>query len=116
MNVREDAVVAARAEYPDVDVVMIQFEEGGDPQAIAFAGNQLHAMARTPYAHGYQAGHAASLAATIAFARKVKRRPEIDEPGCCETCRGSGRVAVGPWGSRPPKVTCEDCDGSGWSQ
>lgn len=71
---------------------------------------------RIPYAAGYVAGHAASLAATIAFARKVKRRPEIDEPGCCEMCRGSGRVAVGPWGSRPPKMTCEDCGGDGWSQ
>lgn len=75
-----------------------------------------NARSRIPYAAGYIAGHAVSLAATIAFARKVGRRPEIDEPGCCETCRGSGRVAVGPWGSRPPKVTCEDCSGSGWSQ
>ena len=115
MTVREDAVVAAHVAYPDADVVLVR-NDRNEPMVIGIAGNGVHAMARTPFAQGYQSGHAASLAATIAFARKVGRRPEIDEPGCCETCRGSGRVAVGPWGSRPPKVTCEDCDGSGWSQ
>lgn len=115
MNVREDAVVAAHVAYPDADAVLVR-NACAEPMVIGIAGNRLHAMARTPFAQGYQAGHAASLAATIAFARKVKRRPEIDEPGCCEMCRGSGCVAVGPWGSRPPKVTCEDCGGSGWSQ
>ena len=114
MNVQEDAVAAARAAYPNADAV--SFELDGEIAAVMVVGNAASAMARTPYAQGYQAGHAASLAETIAFARKVGRRPEIDEPGCCEACRGSGRVAVGPWGSRPPKVTCEDCSGSGWSQ
>lgn len=42
-------------------------------------------------------------------------RPEIDGPGSCEACRGSGMVAVGPWGARPPKMTCPTCGGSGWA-
>lgn len=29
----------------------------------------------------------------------------------CETCNGTGKVAVGPWGVRPPKADCPDCDG-----
>lgn len=29
----------------------------------------------------------------------------------CETCMGTGRVAIGPWGSRPAKGPCPDCDG-----
>lgn len=32
----------------------------------------------------------------------------------CETCRGSGRVSVGRYGSRPPRITCPDCDGTGY--
>jgi hypothetical protein len=31
----------------------------------------------------------------------------------CRLCRGSGRVAVGPWGSRPPRETCRECGGKG---
>lgn len=31
----------------------------------------------------------------------------------CQTCNGSGRVAVGPWGSRPRRVPCGDCGGTG---
>jgi hypothetical protein len=30
----------------------------------------------------------------------------------CETCCGSGMVAYGPWGSRPPRKTCPDCNGT----
>lgn len=30
----------------------------------------------------------------------------------CERCCGSGMVAVGPWGSRPPRETCPECKGS----
>lgn len=30
----------------------------------------------------------------------------------CPLCRGSGRIADGPWGSRPPKKTCPACNGS----
>ena len=30
----------------------------------------------------------------------------------CRLCNGSGRVAVGPWGSRPPKKTCPECKGA----
>lgn len=26
-------------------------------------------------------------------------------------CLGSGSVAVGPWGARPPKKTCPECSG-----
>jgi len=48
-------------------------------------------------------------------ARETPRRRPGDVPGCCEECRGSGMVAVGPWGSRPPKTTCAACGGSGWS-
>lgn len=36
-----------------------------------------------------------------------------DSDQACETCRGSGMVAVGKWGSRPPRVPCPDCDGTG---
>lgn len=36
---------------------------------------------------------------------------ELSEEEWCETCLGSGQVAVGPWGVRPPKVKCPDCDG-----
>lgn len=42
------------------------------------------------------------------------RHPEIDEPAACEMCRGTGVVAIGPWGVRPPKVTCPECGGDGW--
>lgn len=110
MSVQDDAVAAAKAEYPQ------RFSDTVSEGPILMALDAGNRMSRAPYAQGYQAGHAAALAATVAFARNVKRRPEIDEPGCCETCRGSGRVAYGPWGSRPPTKMCEDCDGSGWSQ
>jgi DnaJ-class molecular chaperone len=29
----------------------------------------------------------------------------------CRLCRGSGRIAVGPWGVRPAKKTCPECLG-----
>jgi hypothetical protein len=29
----------------------------------------------------------------------------------CGRCNGSGAVAVGPWGVRPPKVACPACAG-----
>lgn len=31
----------------------------------------------------------------------------------CETCNGSGQVAVGKWGARPPRVKCSVCGGTG---
>jgi DnaJ-class molecular chaperone len=31
----------------------------------------------------------------------------------CETCNGSGLVAYGPWGSRPPRKSCPECLGAG---
>lgn len=31
----------------------------------------------------------------------------------CPTCGGSGRIAVGPWGARPPKKECPQCAGVG---
>ncbi|MCW2950795.1 MAG: hypothetical protein JWN41_1808 [Thermoleophilia bacterium] len=31
----------------------------------------------------------------------------------CPICRGSGMVAIGPWGSRPQRSTCEACLGNG---
>jgi len=31
----------------------------------------------------------------------------------CEVCSGSGSVAVGVWGSRPPRETCSGCKGTG---
>lgn len=31
----------------------------------------------------------------------------------CPTCLGSGAIAVGPWGARPPKVKCGLCQGKG---
>lgn len=42
-------------------------------------------------------------------------RPEIDGPGSCDLCRGSGSIAYGPWGVRPPKKTCPECNGTGWA-
>lgn len=44
-----------------------------------------------------------------------ERRPEVDEEGCCRACRGTGLVAVGPFGVRPPRVKCDACGGSGWA-
>lgn len=35
-------------------------------------------------------------------------KPWLEE---CPTCNGSGMVAVGPWGSRPPRKRCPDCRG-----
>lgn len=29
----------------------------------------------------------------------------------CRLCRGSGRIAVGPWGRQPQKQTCPECLG-----
>lgn len=29
----------------------------------------------------------------------------------CETCNGSGMVAVGPWGARPQRKRCAECRG-----
>jgi hypothetical protein len=29
----------------------------------------------------------------------------------CHMCRGSGRIATGPWGVNPPKTTCPECAG-----
>lgn len=40
--------------------------------------------------------------------------PEIDGPDSCEMCRGTGRVAVLPWGVRPAKKPCPECGGNGW--
>lgn len=37
--------------------------------------------------------------------------PDSDE--ACEMCRGTGAVAYGPWGARPPKKTCPECGGTG---
>lgn len=31
----------------------------------------------------------------------------------CEDCNGSGMVAVGQWGARPPRVMCKRCNGTG---
>lgn len=31
----------------------------------------------------------------------------------CEECNGSGQVAYGRWGSRPPRETCQTCGGNG---
>lgn len=31
----------------------------------------------------------------------------------CPTCLGSGAIAVGPWGKRPPKIQCGLCQGKG---
>lgn len=31
----------------------------------------------------------------------------------CPNCYGTGTVAVGPWGARPPKGKCPECDGTG---
>lgn len=36
-----------------------------------------------------------------------------DDTVQCPTCLGSGSVAVGPWGKRPPKATCRLCQGKG---
>lgn len=44
-----------------------------------------------------------------------RRQPETSDPEHCETCNGSGSVAVGPWGSRPQKEKCPDCDGK-WTR
>lgn len=55
MSVETDAVIAAHAAYPDADVVTMVTE--GKPVGLLMTGNKLHAMARTPYAQGYQAGH-----------------------------------------------------------
>lgn len=30
----------------------------------------------------------------------------------CPLCLGSGAIAVGPWGVRPPKKTCPACNGT----
>lgn len=35
------------------------------------------------------------------------------EPEPCELCQGSGRVAMGMWGSRPERRTCPLCGGTG---
>lgn len=41
-------------------------------------------------------------------------RGEIaDTLGACEVCRGTGRTAYGPWGSRPPTKECDRCGGTG---
>jgi DnaJ-class molecular chaperone len=42
--------------------------------------------------------------------------PEIDGPDSCEMCRGTGAVAYGPWGARPPKKKCPECGGNGWRE
>jgi DnaJ-class molecular chaperone len=34
-------------------------------------------------------------------------------PDVCANCYGTGRVASGPWGVRPQKVTCPKCNGTG---
>lgn len=31
----------------------------------------------------------------------------------CDQCNGSGMVAVGKWGARPPREKCNRCDGTG---
>lgn len=31
----------------------------------------------------------------------------------CPNCYGTGSVAIGPWGVRPPKGPCPDCEGTG---
>ena len=31
----------------------------------------------------------------------------------CYDCCGGGRIAIGPWGSRPPTKACEACKGTG---
>lgn len=33
------------------------------------------------------------------------------EKETCRLCQGSGRIASGVWGVRPPKVTCPECQG-----
>lgn len=33
----------------------------------------------------------------------------------CETCNGSGMVAIGPWGSRPQRKACDACFGVGFT-
>ena len=38
---------------------------------------------------------------------------DSDSPDACGMCYGTGKVAQGPWGSRPPKTMCPDCGGSG---
>lgn len=60
MTVEQEAAAAARAAYPDADVVLVR-NGGGEPMVIGIAGNKLHAMARTPYAQGYRAGYGAAL-------------------------------------------------------
>lgn len=30
----------------------------------------------------------------------------------CRLCLGSDRIAVGPWGVRPPKKQCPECHGA----
>lgn len=29
----------------------------------------------------------------------------------CRLCLGSGRIATGPWGINPSKITCPECNG-----
>ena len=69
---------------------------------------RAHYKLRPEYGKSLYAKPARELAHAIAKGREVEL-PTVE----CPTCRGSGAIAYGRYGSRPPKRTCMLCLGKG---
>lgn len=74
-------------------ILTIEVHQGADPATMA-AIRRVRAFQKQADAAGY--------------GRPPEEEPTMED---CRLCNGSGQVAVGPWGARPPKATCPECEG-----
>lgn len=79
-----------------------------DGPILGITDTRLHHRLRPEYGKSMYAAPARQLATAIAKSREVEL-PTVE----CPTCRGSGRIAYGRYGSRPPKRECRLCNGKG---
>lgn len=110
-DVEQEARAAAHAAYPDADAVAMVCE--GKPVGVLVAGNPVNAMARTPYAQGYQAGHVAGAAAARDLnANLLRLIADLTEPEPCRFdhhggCQEHGYIYLQP-GERCPQGEAQE--------
>lgn len=75
--------------------------------AISKVRPETHYVTRPVYGKSMHGIAARKLAETI------REAAVAEEPPQCPTCLGSGAIAYGRYGKRPPKRRCELCQGTG---
>jgi len=81
------------------------------------AGEQVTSQVRADIesqileAERFAVGTGSSIVAPEVRLGEIDGASAVPAMETCRMCRGSGRIATGPWGVNPPKTTCPECSG-----